>query len=45
MYTLTYTRDGRVNRHVGTRAQVQALADYITATFRIVPTIRLGVQS
>lgn len=40
-YAVTYTRNGRTERHVGTRAQVAALAEYVTRTFRITPSITL----
>ena len=39
MYVITYTRNSKVERHVGTRSQVQALADYLSRTFRIESTI------
>jgi hypothetical protein len=40
LYELTYQRDRRSERFVGTRAQAQALADYLARTFGIVPQMR-----
>ena len=40
LYELTYMRDRRMESFTGTRAQVQALADYLARTFGIIPEMR-----
>lgn len=39
MYVVVYKRNGREERHVGTRAQCAALAEYVTRTFRVAVTM------
>lgn len=42
-YVIRYTRNGVDIEKTGSRAQVQALADYLLKTFRIVATIEAAV--
>lgn len=41
-YRLTFTRNGSTRTELGSRAQVQALADYLQRTFRITSTLEVA---
>jgi hypothetical protein len=42
LYVVTFVRDGKLESHVGTRAQCQALADYMTKTFRVSAEVKVA---
>jgi hypothetical protein len=40
LYEITYVRSGKTETFTGSRMQCQALADYLSKTFRITANIR-----